>query len=91
MKKNAVLACRVMKAQPATFNFQVRITPTLRDRLLAMAASELRSLKTIATRALEREADMADRRPVAHVRADGVIISSHKRPKREKSTGANRR
>jgi len=55
------------------WKLQVRITPTLRDRLLALSASEARSLKTIATRALERELAIAD-------------VSSQKRPKREKKS-----
>lgn len=38
-------------------HFQVRISLELHERLLAVAAGEERQLKTIATRALEREAE----------------------------------
>lgn len=38
-------------------HFQVRISPELHERLLAVAAGEERQLKTIATRALQREVD----------------------------------
>jgi len=61
-----------MKTQEM-WKLQVRITPALRDRLLALSASEARSLKTIATRALERELAIAE-------------VSSQKRPKREKKS-----
>jgi hypothetical protein len=39
------------------FSFQVRITHELHERLLAVSVGESRQLKTIATRALEREAE----------------------------------
>ena len=68
----AVPWCPPMKTQEM-WKLQVRITPVLRDRLLALSASEARSLKTIATRALERELAIA-------------AVSSQKRPKREKKT-----
>lgn len=72
MKKHEVLPCPLMNN---TFPFQVRITPELHKRLLAMSTSEARSLRTIATRALEREADAYE--------------SSQKKPKRvQKARGA---